>query len=95
MDINTKVSMLVSHNVLLRVRHLDVAFRIFSYLKTNPRATYADIDYDLFSKENWDDLYGNAKEHVPPNALTPCGKPVNFRCYVDGDHAGDKLMRRS
>lgn len=87
MDINTKVSMLVSHNALLRVRHLDVTFRIFSYLKTktntrlvlDPRATYADIDYDLFPKENWDDLYGDAKERVPPNALTPCGKPVKIR----------------
>jgi hypothetical protein len=98
MDITTKVSMLASHNALPPVGHLNVVFIIFSYLKTKINArlfldpTYADIDYDSFPKENWDKFYGNAKEHIRPNAPTLQGKPVEIRCYVDADHAaGDKL----
>jgi hypothetical protein len=93
--------MLSSHNALPRVGHLDAVFRIFSYLKTKTNArlvldpTYADIDYESFPKENWCEFYGNAKEHLPPNAPAPRGKPVEVRCYVDADHAGDQLMRRS
>jgi hypothetical protein len=100
-DITTEVSMLLSHNALPRVGHLDAVFRIFSYLKTKTNArlvldpTYADIDYESFPKENWCEFYGNAKEHLPPNAPAPRGKPVEVRCYVDADHAGDQLMRRS
>jgi hypothetical protein len=97
MDITTKVSMLASHNVLPHVGHLDAVLIIFSYLKTKMNArlvldpTYADIDYDSFPKENWDQFYGDAKEHIPPNAPALRGKPVEIRCYVDADHAGDKL----
>jgi hypothetical protein len=36
-----------------------------------------------------------AKEAIPPNALTPRGLGVTMRMYVDSDHAGDKVSRRS
>jgi hypothetical protein len=101
MDITTEVSMLASHNALPRVGHLDAVFRIFSYLKTKTITrlvldpAYADIDYGSFPKENWDEFYGDAKTHVPTHAPAPRGKPVKIQCYVDADHAGDKLRRRS
>jgi hypothetical protein len=101
MDITTEVSMLASHNALPRQGHLDAVFRIFSYLKTKPNArlvldpTYATIDYDSFQKQNWDEFYGDAVEHIPSNAPPPLGKAVEIRCYVDADHAGDKLTRKS
>jgi hypothetical protein len=84
MDITTEVSMLASHNALPRVGHLDAVFRIFSYLKTktNDRLvldpTYADIDYGSFPKENWNEFYGDAKEHIPPNAPAPRGSPLRY-----------------
>jgi hypothetical protein len=101
MDITTEVSMLSSHNALPRKGHLNAIFRIYSYLKTKTNArlvldpTYADIDYDSFQKQNWEEFYGDAKEHTPANAPPPLGKPVEVRCYVDADHAGDKLTRKS
>jgi hypothetical protein len=57
--------------------------------------TYADIDYESFKQHNWNEFYGDAKEHLPANAPTAYGKPVEIRCYVDADHGGDKLTRRS
>ncbi len=101
MDSTTEVSMLSSHNALPRVGHLQAIFRIFSYLKTKTNArlvldpTYADIDYASFPQENWNEFYGDAKEHAPTNAPPPRGKPVEIRCYLDADHAGDKLTRQS
>jgi hypothetical protein len=32
---------------------------------------------------------------MPDNAPPPCGKPVVIWVYIDSDHAGDKLTRRS
>jgi hypothetical protein len=32
---------------------------------------------------------------IPSNAPTPHGKPVEIRCHVDANHAGDKLTRQS
>jgi hypothetical protein len=101
MDICTEVSMLASHNALPQTGHLDAVFRIFSYLKTKTNArlvldpTYPEIDYDSFKKQNWSKFYGDAKERMPGNAPTAHGKPVEIRCYVDADHAGDKLTRKS
>jgi hypothetical protein len=100
-DIATEVSMLAAHNALPREGHLAAVFRIYSYLKTRPNArlifdpTYADIDYEAFPQENWKEFYGDVREAIPPNAPRPLGKPLEVRCYVDADHAGDKITRRS
>ena len=32
---------------------------------------------------------------IPPNAPDPRGKSVDLRMWVDSDHAGDKITRRS
>jgi hypothetical protein len=40
-------------------------------------------------------LYGDVKEAIPPNAPKPCGKEVVIRRYVDADHTGERLTRRS
>jgi hypothetical protein len=100
-DIATEVSMLAAHNALPREGHLGAVFRIYSYLKTKPNArlifdpAYADIDYSSFPQQNWAEFYGDVTEAIPPDAPAPLGKPVELRCYVDADHAGEKLTRRS
>jgi hypothetical protein len=35
------------------------------------------------------------KEPIPPNAPKPLGKPVVIHFYVDANHAGDQVTRRS
>ncbi len=37
----------------------------------------------------------DVSEAIPPNAPEPRGKEVEIRMFVDSDHAGDQLVRRS
>ena len=100
-DIITEVSLLASHLALPRDGHLDAVLHIFGYLKKkhNSRVvldpTYPEIDMGMFKKCDWKDFYGDAVEAIPPNAPEPRGKEVDLRLFVDSDHAGEKLTRRS
>ena len=40
-------------------------------------------------------FYGDVNESIPPNAPDPRGKAVDLRIWVDSDHAGDKMTKRS
>ncbi len=87
---------------LPREGHLFAVFRVFSYLKAKHNArlifdpTEPNIDHSKFkAHEDWVNFYGDVKEAIPPNAPKPRGKPVTLRCYVDSDHAGNQLTRRS
>jgi hypothetical protein len=44
---------------------------------------------------DWTSFYPDAKEHIPTNMPDPRGKPVQMICFVDADHAGDQVTRRS
>ena len=57
--------------------------------------TYPMIDMTKFKECDWREFYGDVKEAIPPNAPLPRGKEVDLRLFVDSDHAGDKLTRRS
>ena len=100
-DICTEVSMLSSHLALPREGHLVGAMHIFAYLEKRHNArmvfdpTYPVIDQGAIPTQDWTDFYGNVKEAIPSNAPDPYGKEVTMRCFVDADHAGDKLSRRS
>ena len=41
------------------------------------------------------ELYPDAVEERPPNAPKPRGRRVQIFCFVDADHAGDQVTRRS
>ena len=100
-DIITEVSMLSSHLACPREGHLEAVYRIFAYLdkKHNSRMvfdpTYPEIDMSAFKECDWKEFYYEAKEPLPPNMPEPRGKEVDCRLYVDSDHAGDQLIRRS
>ena len=100
-DIITEVSLLASHLALPREGHLEAVFHIFAYLsnKHNSRVvldpTYPEIDERDFKRYDWEQFYGKVEEPIPPNAPPPRGKEVDLRMFVDADHAGDKLTRRS
>ena len=40
-------------------------------------------------------LYPDANDEIPPNAPEPRGRHVQVNCFVDSDHAGDRITRRS
>lgn len=100
-DIITEVSMLASQLAMPRKGHLEAVLRIFGYLKNKHNArmvfdpSYPDIDMRDFQEHDWKAFYGDAKEAIPDNAPEPRGKEIDLRIYVDSDHAGDKLTRRS
>jgi hypothetical protein len=101
-DITTEVSMLAAHMAMPREGHLYAVFRVFAYLKAKHNArlifdpTYPTIHHEKFKHDqDWVLFYGKVKEAIPPNAPQPRGKPVVLRTFVDSDHAGNLLTRRS
>jgi hypothetical protein len=93
--------MLASHLACPRGGHLEAVYHIFAYLdnKHNSRMvfdpTYPVIDMSAFKECDRKEFYTEAKEPLPPNMPEPHGKEVDCHLYVDSDHAGDQLIRRS
>jgi len=56
---------------------------------------YISWDQASFTDYNWKEFYLDAKESVPPNAPDPRGNPVQINAFVDADHAGNQVTRRS
>ena len=99
-DITTETSMMSAFRAAPRQGHLDAVMHIFSYLKSHDRSRIVfDDSYveftDYVESDSWKDFYGDVKEDIPPNAPEPRGKPVQSTAFVDADHAGDLLTRRS
>jgi hypothetical protein len=100
-DIAMEVSMLSTHLAMPREGHLQQAYHIFGYLKAKPKKTLAfdpthpDIDESRFKKYDWHDFYRGAKESIPGDAPEPRGNVVSTHCFVDADHAGNRVTRRS
>ena len=90
-DINTEVCMLESFMVSPRVGHLHAIMHVFAYLNCHECSCLV-FDFHVTPKEStgWG-WYPEAKEAIPPNAPKPLGRGVQMTCYVDADHAGDKL----
>jgi hypothetical protein len=100
-DIATPVALLSSFLAAPRRGHLEAAYHIFAYLKLHDRSKIvfddAKIDWgsDRFKKVDWSDFYPDADEDIPPNVPEPRGESVQINCFVDADHAGNKVTRRS
>jgi len=101
LDIMIDVSLLSSYSMQPRQGHLDQVFHIFGYLKHNKRETivfdesYVEWNEDSFEKHDWTDFYKGVRENLPPNAPPAHGLPVHINCFVDADHAGNRVTRRS
>eukprot|EP00804_Cyclotella_cryptica_P024391 CCRYP_018575-RA/>CCRYP_018575-RA protein AED:0.15 eAED:0.15 QI:0/0/0/1/0/0/4/0/667 len=100
-DICTEVSMLSSYSAMPREGHLEAALHVFSYLKSksNSRLIFDPMEPDVggsnFVECDWSNFYPGASEALPPNAPKPLGKGVTLCMFVDSNHAGDKVSRRS
>ena len=100
-DIDTQVSMLASHVALPRQGHMSAALHIMAYLRDhhNSRMVFDAHEPEIvksdFKKYDWQEFYRDAKEALPPNMPPARGRAVDLRLYVDSDHAGDKVTRRS
>ena len=57
--------------------------------------TYPDIKSSDFPDYDWEHHYRHYKEEIPNNIPEPFGLEMVIRAFVDADHAGDPLTRRS
>eukprot|EP00978_Attheya_sp_CCMP212_P009366 scaffold22126_cov59-Attheya_sp.AAC.1 len=83
-----------------RKGHLDQVLHIFAYLKKYKSSKCVfDVSNpsfgDRFKPVEWDEFYPDAKEDVPHNMPAPRGNEVTINCFVDADHAGNPVARRS
>ena len=100
-DILTEVSLLSQYQANPREGHLEALYWIMNYLHRYPTRRLImnhimpDIDESVFRHDDWTDFYGEVVEEDPPNMPVPLGNPVQMSCFVDADHAGNKVTRRS
>ena len=103
-DIDVEVSMMSSHLALPREGHLRELYHIFGYLKAHSNAemvfdpTPVQPDLNLFERADWSfSPYDGEtlKEELPADMPQPLGPSMTMRVFVDSDHAGDQLTRRS
>jgi hypothetical protein len=96
--------MMSSHLALPRVEHLKEIYHIFAYLKAHSNTkmvfnpTPVTPHMSLFERQDWSYLpYGceGLVEELPSNMPKVCGPSMTMRVYVDADHVGDLLTRRS
>ncbi len=57
--------------------------------------TWPNIDESVFKHGDWTEFYGDIVEEDPPNMPVPLGDSVIMSCFVDADHAGNQVTRRS
>jgi hypothetical protein len=103
-DIAYEVSILSRYLAQPRTGHLVQALHIFKYLEIHHEneiafdPAYHDVEDPALTEERistMKKMYPDAIEELPPNAPPPRGNPIEVNCFVDSDHAGDKITRRS
>ena len=101
-DITMETSALASMMALPRRGHLEAVFHMFAFLKNKHNDVMVfdpskpDLDESQFPREDWSATpYGECNEDIPGNAPPPRGIGFTMRAFVDSDHAGDLVTRRS
>ena len=101
-DITTEVSLMSSCLALPRQGHLQQLYHLFAYLKNHHNSEMVfdpsepDIDESKFQREDWSaSVYGKGSEILPINKPEERGHGFKIRAFVDSDHAGNSLTRRS
>ena len=102
-DICLEVSMLSSHLALPRQGHLEQLYHIFAYLKRNHNSemifdpSNPVVDESLFARRDWTATEFGLKteEELPTNMPQARGMGFVMRSFVDADHAGDSITRKS
>ena len=101
-NLSMEVSVVASVMALPHEGHLSALFKMFSFLKSKDNGvtvfdpTEPEINKTQFRTDDWSATpYGLCKEGVPLNAPDPRGIGFTMRAFVDSDHAGDSITRRS
>ena len=103
-DIYLEVLLLSQFLANPRVGHLEVVYHIFAFLKSHPKLKMVfdpmnvNLDESCFPQvpiDEWKEFYGDVAEELPVKMPKPQGRPVTVTCFVDADHAGNVVTRRS
>jgi hypothetical protein len=105
-DIAFATNTLARYAHMPREGHYVAAQRIFGYLRKFPKGQIIiDNQACPFRQglkfedhmETWKELYDDAEEDIPKDMPEVLNKDVvaNITCFVDADHARDKVTRRS
>jgi hypothetical protein len=101
-DIALEVSLLSSYLCAPRKGHMEAVYNIFAYLDKHLESNLVfddkipSVDEEVFTKTNWaDSVYETELPAAPPNMPEPLGNPVVISVFVDADHAGNVVTRRS
>ena len=84
-----------------REGHLEQVIHVMGYLKDHKKLRLMfdigrpSFDDRMFQQYDWQDFYRDAKEKVPPNMPEARGLAVDISVFVDADHGGNKVNRRS
>ena len=91
--------MMASYCAVPQRGHLDAVLHVFACLNSHERSqllfddTYVRIPQE--PRPDWTDFYPDTKEEMPPDMLEPRGREVQMIVFVDADHTGDTVSRRS
>ena len=103
-DIYLEVSIMSQYLANPRFGHLEAVYHIFAFLKRYLKLKIVfdpkdvRIDETCFAQvpvDEWREFYGNVAEELPATMPEPLGRPVRITCFVDADHAGNLVTRRS
>ena len=108
-DILYETSILSQYLAQPRMGHVLQAVNMFGYLERHNRTwlvldpTRFDVRWQPLSNEEspirraelMKQLYPDAENLIPPGMPAPRGNAVDINVFVDADHAGNKVTRRS
>lgn len=102
LDILHEVAILSQFQALPREGHLEAAYHVFDYLNAKPKVAMVldyrqpEIDESVFKQNcDWTPFYGKLEEELPAKMPDPLGYEVTTHCFVDSNHAGNVVTRRS
>jgi hypothetical protein len=100
-DVYTETALLSQHLALPRIGHLEAVYHIFAYLSRHDKSSIIFDPTDPLpntptrAKADWSSFYSELEEELPPKMPEPLGHPVNIYTFVDANHAGNVVTRRS
>lgn len=110
LDFYLEVALMSHHQALPRKGHLEALYHMFAYIKNMvyPKGNTTwrrrlvldgadpEIELDFIETDkDWHEFYPDAMEEIPVDRPKPRGKPVKINCFVDANHAGNVVTRRS
>ena len=102
-DILFEVALLSQYMANPREGHMEQLLHIIAFLKRRPKLTLylspelPNMDYGDFqtNREDFLDMYRDAREGMPHKMPKPRGYGMTMTAYVDASHAANKVTRRS